>query len=74
MKKDKNYIYFKNDKENLKKKYCNEYVVIYEEKVVFHNINLNKVVRYVKNLEAGKYIIEKCEIDDIQRFNTRVVF
>ncbi len=76
-KKDKNYIYFKNEKENLKKKYSNEYVVIYEEKVVFHNMDLNKVVEYVKQLEAGKYIIQKCETDEannVQMFHTRVTF
>lgn len=76
-KESKNYSYFKKEEENLKKKYVNEFIIIYNEAVVFHNKDLNKVIDYVRHLKAGKYIIQKCEIDEssnIQKFYTRVTF
>ena len=74
---DKNYNYLKKEEENLKRKYPNEYVVIYDSKVVYHDMDLNKVIEYVRELEAGKYIIQRCETNDannIQMFHTRVTF
>lgn len=74
--KNKNYIFFKKEKEKLKKKYPKEFIIIYNEEVVFHDKDLNKVIEYARDLEAGKYIIQSCENDNanIQTFNTRVTF
>ena len=76
-KEDKNYKYFKKEEENLKKKYVNEFIIIYNEDVVFHDKDLNKVIDYARQLEAGKYIIQNCdtnETNNIQMFHTRVTF
>ena len=56
--------------------YSGEYVIICNEKVVFHDKDLNKVIDYARQLEAGKYIIQKCGTDDdnTQTFHTRVTF
>lgn len=74
---DKNYIFFKKEEEKLKKQYSNEFIVIKEEKVVFHNVDLNKVIDFARELEAGTYIIQRCETNEannIQMFHTRVTF
>lgn len=74
---DKNYKYFKKEEENLKRKYSKEFVVICDEKVVFHDEDLNKVIEFARQLEAGKYIIQRCETNEannIQMFHTRVTF
>ena len=70
---EKNYQYFKNEKK-LKQKYLNEFVVIYDEKVVFHDKDLNKAIEYARQLEAGKYIIQRYEKNNVQMFHTRVAF
>ena len=72
---DKNYKYFKENLTKLKKLYPNEYVIICEEKVIFHNKDLNKAIALARELEAGKFIIQKCETNEannIQKFPTRV--
>jgi len=74
---DKNYIFFKKEEEKLKKQYSNEFIVIKEEKVVFHDVDLNKVIDFARELEAGTYIIQRCETNEannIQMFHTRVTF
>ena len=74
---DKNYKYFKENLTKLKKLYPKEYVIICEEKVIFHNKDFNKVIALAKELEAGKFIIQKCETNEannIQKFHTRVSF
>ena len=74
---EKNYQYFKNEEKNLKQKYSNEFLVIYDEKVVFHDKDLDKVIEYARGLEAGKYIIQRCETNEannVQTFHTRVTF
>ena len=74
---DKNYIFFKKEEEKLKKQYSNEFIVIMEEKVVFHDVDLNKVIDFARELEAGTYIIQRCETNEannIQMFHTRVTF
>ena len=76
-KENKNYCYFKKEENNLKKEYDNEYLVIYNKSVIFHNIDINKVIEFARHLKAGKYIIQKCELDEssnIQKFYTRVTF
>lgn len=74
---EKNYQYFKNEEKNLKQKYSNEFLVIYDEKVVFHDKDLDKAIEYARQLEAGKYIIQRCETNEtnnVQMFHTRVTF
>ena len=74
---DKNYKYFKKEENNLKKKYPKEFVVICDKKIVFHDKDLNKTIEFARQLEAGKYIIQKCETNEannIQMFHTRVIF
>lgn len=74
---DKNYMFFKKEEKNLKKKYPDEYILICDEKVVFHDKNFEKVVEFAKTLEAGTYIIQQCsavETKYIQTYHTRVVF
>ena len=74
---DKNYKYFKKEENNLKKKYSQEFVVICNEKVVFHDKILDNVIDYARQLEAGTYIIQRCETNEannIQTFHTRVTF
>ncbi len=67
---EKNYLFYKKEEKNLIKKYPKEYIVIHEEKVVFHNNDLSKVIEYAKKLEAGTYIIQKCETDEEENFQT----
>jgi len=74
---DKNYKYFKKEEKNLKEKYSNDFIVIYNEEVVFHDKDLNRVIEFARSLEAGKYIIQRCETnesDNVQTFHTRVTF
>lgn len=76
-KESKNYKYFKKEEDILIKKYPNEFIVISNEEVVFHDADLNKVIEFVKGLEAGTYIIQNCETNkanSIQMFHTRVTF
>jgi hypothetical protein len=74
---DINYEYYSKNVKELKKKYSNQYVVIYEEKVVFNSKDMQKTLEYAKQLDAGSYIIQKIEMDEgrsIQTFHTRVSF
>lgn len=71
-----NYKYFKSNKKELLKKFPEEYVVIVNEKVVFHSKDRETAIAYVKTLEAGTYILQKCETEEnnVQMFHTRVSF
>ena len=74
---DKNYNYFKDNYDELKKQYVNKYVVIVDEKVIQSCNDLNEAVEYVKGLEAGTYIVQKVAEnpeDLIQTFHSRVRF
>lgn len=74
---NKNYLYFKKEEKNLSKKYPNEFILISNEEVVFHNMDLNKIMEFARELEAGTYIIQRCEYNEtnnIQTFHTRVTF
>lgn len=74
---DKNYKYFKDNYDELKKQYVNKYVVIVDEKVIQSCNDLNEAVEYVKHLEPGKYIVQKVAEnpeDLIQTFHSRVRF
>ncbi len=74
---DKNYAFFKKEEKKLKKEFPDEYILICDEKVVFHDRNFEKVVEQAKALKAGSYIIQQCstvEAKYIQTYHTRVVF
>lgn len=74
---DKNYEFFKKEEKKLKKIYSNEYIVICNQEVVFHDVELNKAIEFARKLEAGSYIIQRCEMDEtriVQVFHTRVTF
>lgn len=73
---DMNYEYFKNNKKKLLKQFPEEYVVIVGEKVVFHSKDRETAIKFVKTLEAGTYILQKCETEEnnVQMFHTRVSF
>lgn len=74
---EKNYSYFKENHQELTKKFPNQYVVIVNEKVVFNSKEKDKAIEYVKELEAGTYILQKCDTNkenSIQMFHTRVSF
>lgn len=74
---DKNYEFFKKNQNEFSRKYANKYVVIADEKVVFNSKNIDDAVEYVKQLEAGTYILQKCETDsekNIRTFHSRVRF
>ena len=67
---DKNYKYFKDNLKDLLSKYGGEFLVIQNEEVIFHNVDMNIVVNYAEKLEAGTYIIQKCEDEHAQFYNT----
>lgn len=74
---NKNSDYFKKEKNKLKEKYPKEFIVIQNENVKYHNKDFDKIIEFVRQLEAGTYIIQKCAINgynDNQKFNSRVAF
>lgn len=72
---DKNYEYFSKNKNELCKKYLNMFLIIKEEKVFGAYETFEEALNAAKNIEAGTYIIQRCEKDEeIQIFHTRVRF
>ncbi len=74
---EKNYNYFKKNKEVLIKKYPNQYIVISNEKVLFNSKNKEEAIEFLKKLTPGTYILQKCDVKEengIQMFHTRVSF
>lgn len=72
---DKNYNYFLTNKKELCKKYLNKYLVIKDEKVFGAYDTFKEALDEVKDIEAGTYIIQKCEKnEEVQIFHTRVRF
>lgn len=72
---DKNYKYFLENKQELCKKYLNKFLIIKEEKVFGAYETFEEALNAAKNIEAGTYIIQRCEKDEeIQIFHTRVRF
>lgn len=72
---DKNYKYFLENKQELCKKYLNKFLIIREEKVFGAYETFEEALNVAKNIEAGTYIIQRCERDEeIQIFHTRVRF
>ena len=61
---------FKDNLKDLLSKYGGEFLVIQNEEIVFHNIDMNIIVAYVEKLEPGSYIIQKCEDEQTQFYNT----
>ncbi len=77
MENNKDYLFFKKEEKRLSKEYPNEFIVISNEEIVFHNMDLNKIMEFARELKAGTYIIQKCEnnkANRIQTFHTRVSF
>ena len=72
---DKNYEYFQSNKKELCKKYLNKYLIIKDESVFGAYESFIDALNVAKNIEAGTYIIQKCEKDEeVQIFHTRVRF
>ena len=72
---DKNYDFFLNNKKELCKKYLNKFLIIKDEEVFGAYETFEDALDAAKNIEAGTYIIQKCEKnEEIQIFHTRVRF
>lgn len=72
---DKNYEYYISNKKELCKKYLNKYLIIKDESVVGAYETFEDALKEAKNIEAGTYIIQKCEKDEeVQIFHTRIRF
>lgn len=72
---DKNYDYFKSNKKELCKKYLNKYLIIKDENVYGAYETFEEALKEAKNIEAGTYIIQKCEKnEEVQIFHTRIRF
>lgn len=72
---DKNYEYYISNKKELCKKYLNKYLIIKDESVVGAYETFEEALKEAKNIEAGTYIIQKCEKDEeVQIFHTRIRF
>ncbi|MBO4293410.1 MAG: hypothetical protein J5881_03370 [Clostridia bacterium] len=72
---DKNYEYYILNKKELCKKYLNRYLIIKDESVVGAYETFEEALKEAKNIEAGTYIIQKCEKDEeVQIFHTRIRF
>lgn len=74
---DKNYAYFQKHEKEFGKKYSNQYIVIVDEQVVYNSKSKELAIEYIKKLEAGTYILQRCDVDtnkNIQMFHTRVSF
>lgn len=72
---DKNYEYFIKNKEELCSKYLNKFLIIKDENVIGAYDTFDEALVNAKNIEAGTYIIQKCEKDEeIQIFHTRIRF
>lgn len=71
---DKNYEFYQKNLKKLKKLYLNEFLVIQDEKVIFHDSNFDDVLKFAATMQAGTYIIQQCDDkDDIQMFHSRVL-
>ena len=72
---DKNFEYFQMNRNELCKKYLNKYLIIKDEKVFGAYETFEEALNVAKDIEAGTYIIQRCEKDEeIQIFHTRVRF
>jgi hypothetical protein len=72
---EKNYNYYLKNKQELKEKYNNKFIIIKNETIFGVYENLQKAIQSAKNLEAGTYIIQHCtDNENVQTFHTRVRF
>lgn len=72
---DKNYEFFIKHRKELCDKYLNKYVIIKDEKIVGTYETFEEALEKAKDIEAGTYIIQKCEEnEEVQTFHTRVRF
>lgn len=71
----KNYDYYLNNKQQLLKKYRDKFIIIQNEEILEVCNTQQEAIEKAKVLEAGTYIIQKCEKgDDTQVFHTRIRF
>ena len=63
---EKNYNFFKNNLDTLLKKYNGDFLVIQNEKILFNSRDMNLIAEFVKTLESGTYIIQRCESVETQ--------
>lgn len=71
----RNFKYYQENKNDLCKKYLNQYLIIKDEFIYGVYQNMEDAIKDAKKLEAGTYILQKCEEqEDIQFFQTRVRF
>jgi len=74
---DKEYNFYKNNKETLDKKYDDKYIVIKDTIIIGifddHNTALTESL---KNNKAGTFLIQKCSISNnqVRKFHSRVEF
>ena len=74
---DENYKYFEDNYKKLSSLYSGLYIIITNGEVILSDKDINVIVEYAKKLEAGTYIIQKCEKNpqkNIQMYHTRVSF
>lgn len=74
---EKEYNYFKKNKEKLIKEYPNKYVVIKAEKIIGVYDNENKAIEEtLKDHKLGTFLVQKCSenSDQVMRFHSRVIF
>jgi len=72
---DKNYDFYLNNKKELCENYLGKFLIIKDEQVFGAYETFSEALNVAKNIEAGTYIIQKCERDEeIQIFHTRVRF
>lgn len=70
-----NYNYYLKNKEELCQKYLNKYIIIKDEEVYGAYETMAEAIENAKKIEAGTYIIQRCEKEEnIQVFHTRVRF
>lgn len=70
-----NYNYYLENKDSLCSKYLNKYIIIKDKKIYGAYDTMEEAIENAKQIEAGTYIIQKCERkEDVQIFHTRVRF
>lgn len=70
-----NYNYYLEHKKELCEKYLNKFIIIKEQSFYGAYETMEEAIENAKKIEAGTYIIQKCEKEeDIQIFHTRVRF
>lgn len=75
---DKEYQYFKDNRQELLKKHKNKFLVIQNEKIVgSYNTELEAYQESVKKFELGTFLLQQCVEEKSEEkaiFHTRVIF